>query len=134
MRRAVARGVEWPELFVELATDDGVLAGPLGLLDSVEFRVEEEEEEEVFVLEDAVSEVTPRLVVVLALAEIEEHLCVADECEQREFLRDAGEGEFARLGELPTDHGDGGGPVARKAAVVVVLVALRQVAAEWVSA
>src|SRR5215211_7226121 len=52
------------------------------------------------------------------------------ECEQGEFLRDAGEGDLAGLGELPSDHGDGRRPVACEAAVVVMLVPGRQVAAD----
>src|SRR6266540_5990580 len=55
---------------------------------------------------------------------------MADECEQGEFLRDAGEGDLAGLGELPSDHGDGRRPVACEAAVVVLLVPGRQVAAD----
>jgi hypothetical protein len=57
------RGVMEPP--VELEADDGVLPGPLGLLDSVELGVEEEEE--VFVLEGEIAEVAPGLVVVLGL-------------------------------------------------------------------
>lgn len=120
---AVTGRVEWSEPFVEREADDGVLACPFGLLDSVELGVEEEEK--VFVLEGKVAEVAPRPLVVFEFAEVEQHLRLADEREQRKFLGDTGEREIAGLGELPADHGDGGCPVAGEAAVVVLLVAGR---------
>ncbi len=55
---------------------------------------------------------------------------LADQREQHEFLRDAGELDIARLGELPADHGNGCRPVAREPAVVVLLVPGRQGAAD----
>jgi hypothetical protein len=55
--RAVAGRVERLEPFVELGANDGVLTCPLGLLDSVELGIEEEEE--ILVFEDEVAEVTP---------------------------------------------------------------------------
>jgi hypothetical protein len=97
---AVAGRVEWPEPLVELEADDSVLPCPLGFFDSVELGVEEEEE--VFVLEGEVAEVAPRLLVVLFLAKLEEHPRLADEREQGEFLRDAGERELARASFQPT--------------------------------
>jgi hypothetical protein len=67
--RAVVCRVEYLEPLAELQTDDGVLAKlarPLGLLDPVKLRVEEEEE--VFVLKDTVAEVASRDSVAVALA------------------------------------------------------------------
>lgn len=125
---AVAGRVERSEPLVALETHDGVFACPVGLLDSVELGLEEEKE--VFVLEDDIAEVAPRLLVVVGLAEVEQHLRLADEREQGEFLRDTGNGDVVGLGELPADDADGGRPVAGEAAVVVLLVALREVAAD----
>ena len=45
--------------------------------------------------------------VVRELAEVEEHLCLTNEREQGQFLRDAGKRAVAGLSELPADHGDG---------------------------
>ncbi len=103
MGDAVAGRIEWSEPLAELEAYDGMLPCPLGLLDPVEFGVEKEEE--VFVLEGEVAEVAPGLLVVCFFAQFEQHLCLADQREQGEFLGDAGERELAVPALTPDSPG-----------------------------